>query len=65
MYHKKVKAQEFQIGDLILKHVIWSIEVKNMGKLVANWEGAYTVIAKGDKGSYILIDQDRKILDKQ
>ena len=50
--NKKVKAREFQIGDLVLKHVIRSIEVKNVGKLGANWEGPYTVVAKGGKGSY-------------
>jgi len=35
-HRKKVKAREFQISGFVLKHVIWSIELKNMGKLGAN-----------------------------
>ena len=60
-----MKAREFQIGDLVLKHVIRSTEVKNVRKLGANWEGPHTVVAKRGKGSYTLAYQGRKILRKQ
>jgi len=56
-HHKKVKAREFLIGDLVLKHVIRGTEEKNMGKFRANWEGPYTMVVKGGKGSYTLSRQ--------
>jgi len=52
-----VKVRDFQIGDLVLKHVIRSTDERNAGKLGANWEGPYTVIAKVGKNSYTLADQ--------
>ena len=63
--HTHLKAREFQIGDLILKHMIQYTKGKTRRKLKANWEGPYTVIAKGGKGSYTLIDQDRETLGRQ
>ena len=63
--HHKVNAREFQIGDLVLMHVIRSTDKRNAGKLGANWEEPYTVIAKEGKSSYTLADQDGKILSKQ
>jgi len=41
----------FHISDLVLKHVIRSNEEKNVGKLRAKWEGPYTMVIKGGKGS--------------
>jgi len=54
----------FKDSDLVIKHVIRSIEEKNMGKLRINWEGPYIVVAKGGKNSYTLSDHDGKILGK-
>ena len=65
MHHKKVKAREFQIGNLVLKHIIRSTKEKNTRKLGANLEGPCTVVAKRGKSSYTLVYQDGKILDKQ
>ena len=45
--------------------MIQSTEEKTAGKLEANWEGPYIVIAKGGEDPYNLVDQDRKILSKQ
>jgi len=64
-HHKKVKPRKFQIGDLVLKHVIRSTEERDAGKLGANWEGSYIIIAKGGKCSYTLATQDEEILSKQ
>jgi len=58
-----VKALEFYVGYLVLKHVIRSIEEKNVEKLGANCEGPYTVVAKRGKYSYTLAVQDGKIQD--
>ena len=55
-HHKKVKAYKFQFGDLVLKRVIQSTKEKNVRKLEPNWEGPYTVVARGDNGSYTLAD---------
>ena len=60
-----MKVCEFQIDDLVLKHVIQSTAEKNVRKLGANWERPYTVVAKRGKGSYTLADQDGKIRGKQ
>ena len=54
-HHKKVKAREFQVDDLVLKRVIQSTKEKNAGKL-----RPYTVVAKAT-----MIDQDRKMFGKQ
>ena len=63
-HHKKVKIREFQSGYFILSRVIPTTAQKDQGKLGPNWEGLYTIIAWGGKGSYILADQDGKILEK-
>ena len=62
--HKKVKTREFQVDDLVLKRIIQSTQERNIGKLRPNWEGPYTVVTKGGKGSYMLVDQDGKMLNK-
>ena len=59
-----MKTREFQVGNLVLKRVIQSTQEKNVGKFGPNWEGPYTVVAKGGKGSYTLVDQDRRMLNK-
>jgi len=45
-HHKKVKPWEFQIRDLVLKHVIGSTKERDVGKLGANWEGPSVIITK-------------------
>ena len=37
--HHKVKYREFQVGDLVLKHMIQSTQQRNQGKLGPNLEG--------------------------
>jgi len=64
-HHEKVKTRKFQIGDLVLNRVIQSTKEINVGKLGPNWEGPYTVVARGGNGSYTLVDQDRETLRKQ
>ena len=50
-HHKRVKAHEFQGGDLVLKRVIQSTKEKNARKFGPNWEGPYIVVARGGNGS--------------
>ena len=59
-----MKPREFQIKDLVLKHVIQSTEERDAGKFGANLEGPYIIVAKKEKCSYTLATQDREILDK-
>jgi len=61
---QKVKVHEFQVRDVVLKRVIQTTWQIDQGKLGPNWEGPYTIIAWRGKGSYILADQDRKLLKK-
>ena len=65
VHHKKVKAREFQVGDLVLKRVIQSTKERSAGKLRSNWEGPCIVVARGGNGLYTLADQDGKALEKQ
>ena len=53
-----MKAREFQVGDLVLKCVIQTTGQWDQGKLGRNWEGPYIIIARGEKGSYTLADQE-------
>ena len=56
--HHKMKPREFQIGDLVLMHIIRSTAKRNTRKLKANWEGPYIIVAKEGKGSYTLATPD-------
>ena len=60
-----MRPQEFQIGNLVLKHVICSTEERDAGKVGANWKGLYIVVAKEGKGSYTLATQHKEVLSKQ
>jgi len=64
-HHKKVKAREFQVGDLVLSRVIQRTKERNAGKLGPNWEGPYIVLARGGNDSYTLVDQARKTFGKK
>ena len=54
VHHKKVKAREFQVDDLVLKRVIQSTKEKNTGSSDRTlWSPEAT-----------MIDQDRKMFGK-
>ena len=61
--HHKVKIREFQAEDgLAARYSDYTIERSR--EVRPNWEGPYTIIARGGKRSYTLADQDGKILKK-
>jgi len=59
-----VKPREFQVKDLVLKHVIQNTRQKDHEKLGPNWKGPYIVIVR-EGGSYTLTDQGGNQLNKQ
>ncbi|XP_073298298.1 uncharacterized protein [Primulina huaijiensis] len=52
-YNKKVRVRDFQIGDLVMKKVNPTGDVR---KLEARWEGPYKIIRKVSSGSFSLED---------
>lgn len=57
-----VNLREFQVGDLILKKNMGSMMDPKHGKLMANWEGPYSMTRATSTGAYYLQDSDgRKI----
>lgn len=63
-YHKKVKTQEFQIGDRILMENQKNLhEREKKGKFEPNWLGPYVIIAKYGSGAYQLATPEGDPLD--
>ncbi|GKU99602.1 hypothetical protein SLEP1_g12423 [Rubroshorea leprosula] len=55
-YNKRVRACQFQVGDLVLRKAGLTNAYLHMGKLAPNWEGPYMVISIQRPGSYRLAD---------
>ncbi|GKV37609.1 hypothetical protein SLEP1_g45619 [Rubroshorea leprosula] len=55
-YNKRVRARQFQVGDLVLRKAGLTNAYSHMGKLAPNWEGPYMVISIQRHGSYRLAD---------
>ncbi|GKV43252.1 hypothetical protein SLEP1_g50566 [Rubroshorea leprosula] len=55
-YNKRVRARQFQVGDLVLRKVGLTNAYPHMGKLAPNWEGPYMVISIQRPGFYRLAD---------
>ncbi|GKV37134.1 hypothetical protein SLEP1_g45194 [Rubroshorea leprosula] len=55
-YNKRVRARQFQVGDLILRKAGLTNTYSHMGKLAPNWEGPYMVVQIKRPGSYVLAD---------
>ncbi|GKV46573.1 hypothetical protein SLEP1_g53545 [Rubroshorea leprosula] len=43
-YNKRVRARQFQVGDLVLCKARLTNSYSHMGKLAPNWEGPYMVV---------------------
>ncbi|GKV01994.1 hypothetical protein SLEP1_g14488 [Rubroshorea leprosula] len=43
-YNKRVRARQFQVGNLVLRKTWLTNSYSHMGKLALNWEGPYMVI---------------------
>ncbi|GKV49513.1 hypothetical protein SLEP1_g56262 [Rubroshorea leprosula] len=55
-YNKRVRARQFQVGDLVLRKAGLTNTHSHMGKLAPNWEGPYMVVRVKRHGSYMLAD---------
>ncbi|GKV35525.1 hypothetical protein SLEP1_g43782 [Rubroshorea leprosula] len=55
-YNKRVRARQFQVGDLVLRKAGLTNVYSHMGKLAPNWEGPYMVVSIERPGSYQLAD---------
>ncbi|GKV36705.1 hypothetical protein SLEP1_g44805 [Rubroshorea leprosula] len=55
-YNKRVRARQFQVGDLVLRKAGLTNTHSYMGKLAPNWEGPYMVVQVKRPGSYMLAD---------
>ncbi|GLU19127.1 hypothetical protein SLE2022_353920 [Rubroshorea leprosula] len=55
-YNKRVRARQFQVGDLVLRKAGLTNTYAHMGKLAPNWEGLYMVINIKRPGCYQLAD---------
>ncbi|GKV52487.1 hypothetical protein SLEP1_g59063 [Rubroshorea leprosula] len=55
-YNKRVRARQFQVGDLVLRKAGLTNIHSHMGKLAPNWEGPYMVVQVKRPDSYVLAD---------
>ncbi|KAL0458916.1 UNVERIFIED_CONTAM: hypothetical protein Slati_0518800 [Sesamum latifolium] len=60
-YNKRVKSQNFQVGDLVLRR---ADALKPIGKLDPTWEGSYKVTSVLGKGAYELEDLEGRPLPR-
>jgi hypothetical protein len=50
-HNAKVKARQFEVGDLVLRKVTLATKDPTQGKLGPNWEGPYKVIEIHRRGT--------------
>ncbi|KAL0400399.1 UNVERIFIED_CONTAM: hypothetical protein Sradi_2383200 [Sesamum radiatum] len=60
-YNKRVKSQNFQVGDLVLRR---ADALKPIGKLDPTWEGPYKVTSVIGKGAYEQEDPEGRSLPR-
>ncbi|GKV48579.1 hypothetical protein SLEP1_g55379 [Rubroshorea leprosula] len=63
-YNKRVRARQFQVGDLVLRKAGLTNVHSHMGKLAPNWEGPYMVVSIQRPGSYQLADFQGSEVDR-
>ncbi|GKV45275.1 hypothetical protein SLEP1_g52381 [Rubroshorea leprosula] len=61
-YNKRVRACQFQVGDLVLRKAGLTNTYSHMGKLAPNWEGPYMVVQINQPRSYMLADTNGRQL---
>lgn len=63
-YNRKVKPQEYEPRDLVLRKVVGSMKDQNARKLMPNWEGPYRVTTTVGAGAYYLEDSEERPLPR-
>ena len=56
-FHKRVRARNFEVGQLVLKH-IFPHQDEYKGKFAPNWQGPYMVRKVLSGGDLVLPDMD-------
>ncbi|XP_049369791.1 uncharacterized protein LOC125834698 [Solanum verrucosum] len=59
-YNKKVHPRHFEVGQLVLKHILPNQE-EGKGKFAPNWQGSYLIKEVLSKGALHLTDVEEKI----
>ena len=63
-YNKKMKCQDFQVGDLVLRENPRNQVVREKkGKFEENWLGPYVITTVFGLGAYQLSTSDGEVLD--
>jgi hypothetical protein len=63
-FNRKVKPQNFKVGDLVLRKVTLATKDSTERKLAPSWEGPYKVISCQRPGAYYLEDFAGKVLSR-
>nr|KYP47120.1 hypothetical protein KK1_031278 [Cajanus cajan] len=54
-YNKRVKAQNFRVGDLVLKVILpMDQKSRHLGKWSYNWEGPFIINQVYSKNAYVI-----------
>ena len=61
-YNRKVRPQDFLVGDLVLQKTLGGMKDQNAGKFALNWEGPYQLTAMVGAGAYYLEDMEERPL---
>jgi hypothetical protein len=62
---KKTKPRQFNVGDLVLRHVTPRTKEPAAGKFAPPWEAIYTIVGIGGKSSYTLANENGEVRTKQ
>ena len=63
-YNRRVKPQEFQPGDLVLRKVFENTADPTVGKFQPNWEGPYVMMRASEAGSYAIDKTDGTLVPR-
>ncbi|GMH25591.1 hypothetical protein Nepgr_027434 [Nepenthes gracilis] len=63
-YNKKVKARQFEVGDLVLRSIEATGKNAGRNKLSPNWEGPFLVSAILRDGAYKLRSQEGRLIPR-
>ncbi|XP_015081226.1 uncharacterized protein LOC107024773 [Solanum pennellii] len=62
-FHKRVRARNFEVGQLVLKH-IFPHQDEYKGKFAPNWQGPYMVRKVLSRGALVLSEMDGSVWPK-
>nr|KYP38277.1 hypothetical protein KK1_040492 [Cajanus cajan] len=64
-YNKKVRIQNFQVGDLVLKIILpMDQKSRHLGKWSYNWEGLFIIDQVYTKNAYVIKEIDSNVTSR-